>query len=48
MFAFTGFFITLSLLIERVSVAAAFGMAILIALIVQGTSLWILSQRHPQ
>ncbi len=46
MFAFTGFFITLSLLIERVSLAAAFGAAILAALVIQGSSLLILRQRH--
>ena len=46
MFAFTGFFITLSLLIEQVSLAAAFGSAILTALIIQGLSLLILRQRH--
>lgn len=47
MFAFTGFFITLSLLIERVSLAATFGAAILAALAIQGSSLLILRQRHP-
>jgi len=46
MFAFTGFFITLNLLIEQVSLAAAFGAAILAALIIQGSSLLILRQRH--
>ena len=46
MFAFTGFFITLSLLIERVSLAATFGAAISAALIIQGASLWILRQKH--
>jgi hypothetical protein len=46
MFAFTGFFIILNLLIEQVSLAAAFGAAILTALIIQGASLWILHQRH--
>ena len=46
MFAFTGFFITLSLLIERVSLAATFGAAILAALVIQGSSLLILRQRH--
>jgi hypothetical protein len=46
MFAFTGFFITLSLLIERGSLAAAFAAAIISALIIQGSSLWILRQRH--
>jgi hypothetical protein len=47
MFAFTGFFITLNLVLERVSLAAAFGAAILSALVIQGTSLFILRQRHP-
>jgi uncharacterized membrane protein (GlpM family) len=46
MFAFTGFFITLSLLIERVSLAAAFGAAVLAALVIQGSSLLILRQLH--
>jgi len=45
MFAFTGFFITLSLLIERINLAAAFGAAIITALIIQGSSLWILHRR---
>jgi hypothetical protein len=48
MFAFTGFFITLSLLIERVSLAASFGSAIFVTLAVQGCSLWILNRMHPQ
>ena len=46
MFAFTGFFITLSLLIERVSLAAAFGAAILAALVIQGSSLLILRKKQ--
>jgi hypothetical protein len=46
MFAFTGFFIALNLLIEQVSLAVAFGIAILSALIIQGLSLLILRQRH--
>jgi len=46
MFAFTGFFIILSLLLEQVSLAAAFGTAILTALIIQGSSLWILRKSH--
>jgi len=46
MFAFTGFFITLSLLIEQVSLASAFGAAILAALTIQGISLLILRQMH--
>jgi hypothetical protein len=46
MFAFTGFFITLNLLLERTSLAAAFGFAILAALVIQGSSLLILRRRH--
>jgi uncharacterized membrane protein (GlpM family) len=46
MFAFTGFFITLNLLIERVNLSAAFGAAILAALVIQGSSLLILRQTH--
>jgi hypothetical protein len=46
MFAFTGFFIVLSLLIEHISLAAAFGAAVLTALIVQGLSLLVLRQFH--
>ena len=46
MFAFTGFFITLSLLIEDTSLAAAFGAATLTALTVQGTSLLVVRQLH--
>lgn len=42
MFAFTGFFLVLSLLIERTSVGVSFGFATLTALTVQGTSLIIL------
>ena len=45
MFAFTGFFITLSLLIEQINLAAAFGAPIIAALIIQGSSLWILHRR---
>jgi len=47
MFAFAGFFITLSLLIEKSSLGAAFGAAILAALIVQGFTLLILRRLHP-
>ncbi|MCX6057056.1 MAG: hypothetical protein NTW69_02750 [Chloroflexi bacterium] len=43
MFAFTGFFIVLSLLIERESLAVSFGAAILTALVIQGSSLLILN-----
>jgi hypothetical protein len=46
MFAFTGFFIALSLLIEHVSLAVSFGVAISAALIIQGLSLLILRQKH--
>jgi len=46
MFAFTGFFITLNILLMHVSLAVAFGSAIIITLIVQGLSLWILRQSH--
>lgn len=44
MFAFIGFFITLSLLIERTSLGLAFGAAVLAALLIQGTSLFVLRQ----
>ena len=46
MFAFAGFFVTLGLLLERFGIAISFLSAILVALAVQGTSLWIL--RQPQ
>jgi hypothetical protein len=46
MFAFTGFFIMLNLLIQQVSLAVAFGTAILSALVIQGISLLILRYRH--
>jgi hypothetical protein len=46
MFAFTGFFITLSLLLETVNLGTAFGAAVLSALAIQGTSLFILRRRH--
>jgi hypothetical protein len=46
MFAFTGFFIVLSLLIEKTSLAVSFGTAILTALVIQGSSLYILNLFH--
>lgn len=46
MFAFTGFFLVLSLLIERTSLSVSFGLAALTALAVQGTSLFILRKLH--
>jgi hypothetical protein len=44
MFAFTGFFITLGLLLERTSIAAAFLSATFMALVIQGGSLFVLRQ----
>jgi len=46
MFAFAGFFITLSILIERVGISVSFLSAITVALLIQGTSLWILRQKQ--
>ncbi len=45
LFAFIGFFLTLILLIERVSLASSFGAAILAALVIQGLSLVILRRK---
>jgi hypothetical protein len=46
MFAYAGFFITLGLLLEKAGIAVSFISAILVALAIQGTSLWILRQKH--
>ncbi|HMU94896.1 MAG TPA: hypothetical protein PKE35_18650 [Anaerolineales bacterium] len=46
LFSFAGFYLVLGLLIERSSLAASFGSAILATLVVQGLSLLILRQRH--
>jgi hypothetical protein len=46
MFAFTGFFITLGLTLERTSIAAAFLSATFMALVIQGCSLFVLRQTH--
>ncbi|MEO8356239.1 MAG: hypothetical protein ABI621_10010 [Chloroflexota bacterium] len=46
MFAFAGFFITLSLLIEKAGIAVSFLSAIAVALAIQGTSLWVLRHKH--
>ncbi|GAB1469876.1 hypothetical protein MASR2M66_07530 [Chloroflexota bacterium] len=46
MFAFTGFFLVLSLLIEKMSLGGSFGLAALTALAVQGLSLFILRKLH--
>jgi hypothetical protein len=45
MFAFAGFFITLNLLIEKAGIAVSFLSAIVVALAIQGMSLWILRQK---
>lgn len=46
MYAYAGFFITLGVLLERWGIAFSFVAAIVVALAVQGTSLWILRQNH--
>lgn len=46
MFAFTGFFFVLSLLIEETNLGVSFGLAVLTALAIQGTSLLILRRSH--
>jgi hypothetical protein len=46
MFAFTGFFLVLSLLIERTSLGISFGLAAFTALAVQGMSLLVLRKLH--
>lgn len=46
MYAYAGFFITLGLLLERSGIAVSFVAAIIVALAVQGTTLWILRQTH--
>jgi hypothetical protein len=46
MFAYAGFFITLGLLLETSGLAISFIAAILVALSIQGASLWILRQTH--
>lgn len=46
LFAFMGFFLVLSLLIENASLGVSFGLAILTALCIQGTSLFVLRKLH--
>lgn len=46
MFAFAGFFITLSLLLAKAGIAVSFLSAIAVALAIQGTSLWVLRRTH--
>ena len=49
LFAFAGFFLVLALLLEHGGVALAFGVAIALALAVQGGALWALQRtREPQ
>jgi hypothetical protein len=45
LFAFASFFVVLSALLERVGLAAAFGAAVAVALLVQTGSLWLLRRR---
>ncbi len=46
MYAFAGFFFTLSLLLERTGIGISFVSAVMVALAIQGTSLWILRRKH--
>ncbi len=46
LFAFLGFFLVLSLLIEKTSLGVSFGLAALTALAVQGSSLFMLRKVH--
>jgi hypothetical protein len=46
LFGFASFFLTLNLLLERTGVATAFLSASAVALVTQGTSLWMLRQTH--
>ena len=46
MFAFAGFFLVLGLLLERAGIGPAFAAAIVTALAIQGTSLWVLRRLH--
>lgn len=46
LFGFAGFYLVLGLLIENTSLAVSFGIASLTALVIQGTSLFILRQLH--
>ena len=45
LFAFAGFFLTLNLLLERTGIAVAFLSAIVTALTIQGTTLWLLHRK---
>jgi hypothetical protein len=46
LFAFAGFYLVLGLLIENTSLGVSFGLASLTALVIQGSSLFILRQLH--
>jgi hypothetical protein len=46
MFAFTAFFLVLNMLIEKTSLGVSFGAAVMTALTVQGTSLFVLRKLH--
>ncbi|MFN8484901.1 MAG: hypothetical protein U0768_17845 [Anaerolineae bacterium] len=48
LFAFTGFFAILAALLDQVSIPLAFGAAIVVALSIQGASLWILQRGKRQ
>lgn len=45
LFAFVGFFLVLAVLIQRAGIGAAFLIATVVALVVQGASLWLLQRR---
>jgi len=45
LFAFASFFVVLSALLERVGLAAAFGAAITVALLIQAGSFWLMRRR---
>jgi hypothetical protein len=45
LFAFAGFFVVLAALLERAGLAAAFGLAVAVALLIQAGSLWLMRRR---
>jgi hypothetical protein len=45
LFAFTGFFALLASTIEHIGIAASFAAATLVALTIQGCSLWLMRRR---
>ena len=48
LFGFTGFFLVAALAIEPVGIAGAFAMATVLALAIQGCSLWLGPVRRPR